>query len=135
MLGRYVYPHTGGPTTTTSSAARSVFAIACSTRRPIRDEYYGIGRSSLDQELSFAQPLRGNVEIGAHVGHFALHGDAAWISRIGISVLEGRASTVVLDLRYYESGYEWVGLSRRPERRTVRAQRFVRAARRKRPRI
>ena len=69
MLGRYFYPSTAisydwNELSATVGWRDRLFYTAAYT-----DRYYGIWRSSLSQELSFSQPLRGNFEIGGTLGH------------------------------------------------------------------
>jgi uncharacterized protein (TIGR02001 family) len=75
------------------------------------DDFYGSLRSSLNQELSFALPLRGDIEIGAVLGRFRLSSSDVDYTHwnFGVSKVLRR---VALDLRYYDSGYDavsWLG--------------------------
>jgi uncharacterized protein (TIGR02001 family) len=69
------------------------------------DEYYGSRESSLNQEVSFALPLRGDFELGGALGRFAVSDTKIDYTHwnVGVSKLLAR---VALDLRYFESGYE-----------------------------
>lgn len=66
--------------------------------------FYGIPRSALNQEVSFTQPLRHDVEVGVAIGRFDLRGTPASFTHwnLGVSKIWRR---FVLDLRYYDSGY------------------------------
>ncbi len=71
------------------------------------DSYYARDRSAVDQEVSFAWPLRGQVEIGGGVGRFSLAGTGLDIAywNLGASKLVGR---VAFDLRYYDGDYDYL---------------------------
>ncbi len=107
-LGRYVYPRTGGSYDYNEWSGTVGFRDRLFYTAAYASDFYALGRRALDQQLSMAWPLRGNVELGATVGHFALADTAANFSHwnIGASKVIRR---VVLDLRYYDSGYEGVG--------------------------
>ena len=97
----------GFPTITTRSARRSAFAIACSTRPHTATSSIAGSRSALNQELSFALPLRGDIELGGTLGRFALSGSDVDYTHWNLGVSKVVRS-VVLDLRYYKSGYDWL---------------------------
>lgn len=108
MLGRYFYPHTAVSYDWNELSATVGYRDRVYYTAAYTDQYYGIWRSSLSQELSFSQPLRGNFEIGGTLGHVEVAGTpieyAHW--NLGVSKV---VSHVAIDLRYYESGYEYVG--------------------------
>ncbi len=68
------------------------------------DSYYAGPHSALDQEVSIAFPLRGNVEVGATLGKFSIAGGALDLTHwnFGVSKLVRRVS---FDLRYYDGNY------------------------------
>ena len=108
MLGRYYYPHTAisydyGELSATVGYRDRVFYSASYS-----DDFYGFPRSGLNQELSFALPLRGDLEIGGALGRFAIADTVVDYSHwnLGVSKLVKR---VAIDLRYYDSDYEKVG--------------------------
>ena len=70
-------------------------------------DFYSLDHESLSQELAFAWPLARDVELGATFGRFAVSGTAIDYTHwnVGISKLVRR---VVVDLRYYDSGYDRV---------------------------
>jgi uncharacterized protein (TIGR02001 family) len=70
------------------------------------DEYYARGTAALNQQISLAFPLPGDVEIGGAVGYFDVRGGGPEITHwdVGVSKLVGR---MALDLRYYDGNYEW----------------------------
>ncbi len=72
------------------------------------DQYYGIWRSSLSQELSFSQPLRGNFEIGGTLGHVEIQATPIDYTHWNFGVSKV-VRHVAIDLRYYESGYDYLG--------------------------
>jgi uncharacterized protein (TIGR02001 family) len=107
-LGRYLYPDTAIPYDYDELSGTVGFRDRVFYTASYSDEFYGLTKAALNQELSFALPLRGDVEIGAAIGHFDLATSDVDYSHwnLGVSKLVRR---VVLDLRYYDSGYEWVG--------------------------
>ena len=107
MLGRYFYPDTTVSYDWNEASATVGFRDRVYYTAAYADQFYGFPRSSLNQELSFALPLRGNFEIGGTLGHFELANPAVEYTHwnLGVSKVVRR---VVIDLRYYESGYEYV---------------------------
>jgi uncharacterized protein (TIGR02001 family) len=104
MLGHYYYPDTAISYDYDEVSAMFGFRDRFFYSASYSDEYYGIWKSSLNQELSFALPLRGDFEIGGALGHFAVSATQIDYTHwnFGVSKLLGR---VALDVRYYESGY------------------------------
>ena len=103
-LGRYAYPGSavdydynqiGG-----SVGVRDRFFYTAS----YTNDFYGLERSALNQEVSFVQPLHGDVEIGAALGHFRVRSTNVSFTHwnVGASKVLRR---FVLDLRYYDSAY------------------------------
>jgi uncharacterized protein (TIGR02001 family) len=105
MLGHYYYPDTAISYDYDELSATFGFRDRLFYSASYSDEYYGIWQSSLNQELSFALPLRGDFEIGGTLGHFDVSNTRIDYTHwnLGVSKLVGR---VALDLRYYESGYK-----------------------------
>lgn len=107
-LGHYLYPGTAVDydynevNATFGFRDRLFYSVAYS------DSYYGIWRSSLNQEVSFTYPLRGNLEIGAGLGKFRVSNRVLDVTywNVGVSKLVRR---VAFDLRYYDSDRRWVG--------------------------
>jgi uncharacterized protein (TIGR02001 family) len=111
MLGRYYYPDTSISYDWNELSATVGFRDRVYYTAAYTDQFYGRSYSALNQEISFALPLRGNFEIGGTLGHFELA--AADIDythwNLGVSKIVRR---VVIDLRYYKSGYDyasWLG--------------------------
>jgi len=107
MLGRYYYPDTAISYTWNEASATVGFRDRVYYTAAYTDQFYGIWRSSLNQELSFALPLRGDFEIGGTLGHFELASAGIDYTHwnLGVSKVVRR---VVIDLRYYDSGYDYV---------------------------
>ena len=107
-LGRYLYPDTAISYDYNELSGTVGFRDRVFYTASYSDEFYGLERAALNQELSFALPLRGDVEIGAALGHFAISSTNVDYSHwnVGVSKLVRR---VVVDLRYYDSGYDRVG--------------------------
>jgi uncharacterized protein (TIGR02001 family) len=107
-LGRYLYPDTGSMYDYSELSGTVGFHDRVFYTASYSDDFYGRARSALNQELSLALPLRGDIEVGAALGRFALSGTAAEYSHwnVGVSKLVRR---VVVDLRYYDSGHDTVG--------------------------
>jgi uncharacterized protein (TIGR02001 family) len=107
-LGHYLYPDTAIPYDYSELNGTVGFHDRVFYTASYSDAFYGVPHSGLNQELSFALPLRGDVEIGAALGRFEISGTdveyAHW--NVGVSKLVRRA---VIDLRYYDSGYDRVG--------------------------
>jgi uncharacterized protein (TIGR02001 family) len=111
VLGRYFYPGTAipydyGEVGGTVGFRDRVFYTASYSPR-----FYAQGHAALNQELSLALPLRGDLELGATLGRFALADTDVDYTHwnIGMSKVVRR---VVVDLRYYASGYDrasWLG--------------------------
>jgi uncharacterized protein (TIGR02001 family) len=103
-LGRYLYPGTSVDydydEVSGSIGVRDKFFYTVS----YADNFYSIRHSALNQEVSFTQPLRHDVEVGIALGRFDLHGTLASFTHwnLGVSKIWRR---FVLDLRYYDSGY------------------------------
>ena len=107
-LGHYLYPGTEinydyNEVTATVGFRDRVFYTAAYS-----DSYYRVWRSSLNQEVSVAFPLRGNVEIGGSVGKFRISNDVLDVTywNVGASKLVRR---LAIDVRYYDSNYSSVG--------------------------
>jgi uncharacterized protein (TIGR02001 family) len=110
-LGRYLYPDTAVSYDYNELSGTVGFRDRVFYTASYGDDFYGLPRSALNQELSLALPLRGDVEIGAVVGRFAMSGTDVDFSHwnVGVSKLVRR---VAVDLRYYDSGYDrtgWLG--------------------------
>jgi uncharacterized protein (TIGR02001 family) len=108
MLGRYFYPDTKisydwNELTATVGYRDRIYYTAAYT-----DRYYGIWHSSLSQELSFSQPLRGNFEIGAALGHVEVAGTPIEYTHWNLGVSKVLRH-LAIDLRYYESSYDYAG--------------------------
>jgi len=108
MLGRYFYPDTAlsydwnEVTGTVGYRDRVYYTVAYT------DQYYGIWRSSLTHEVSFALPLRGNFEIGGALGHVEIEATPVDYSHWNLGVSKV-VRHVAIDLRYYESHYDYAG--------------------------
>ena len=103
-LGRYFYPGADGYDYDEVSASVG-FRDRVFYTASYNDEYYARGASALNQEVSVAFPLPGDIEIGGAVGYFDVSGGPKithW--NVGVSKLVGR---MALDLRYYDGNYEW----------------------------
>lgn len=107
MLGRYLYPDTAVPYDYTETSATFGFRDRLFYTASYSNDFYAQGRDSLNQELSFALPLPHDVELGGTLGRFAVSDTDTDFTHwnLGVSKL---VRSVVLDLRYYHSGYEWV---------------------------
>ena len=109
MLGRYYYPNTSVSYDWNEFSATVGFRDRVYYTAAYTDQFYGLWRSALNQELSFALPLRGDFEIGGALGHFELASTGVDYTHwnFGVSKVVHR---LAIDLRYYESGYDYVGL-------------------------
>jgi uncharacterized protein (TIGR02001 family) len=107
MLGQYLYPDTAIPYDYTDLSGTVGFRDRVFYTASYSNDFYAQGRESLNQELSFAVPLPHDVEIGATLGRFAVSGANVDYTHwnVGVSKVVRR---VVVDLRYYRSGYDWV---------------------------
>ncbi len=107
LLGRYVYPGTAVAYDYTDTSATVGFHDRLFYTASYSNDFYAQGRDSLNQELSFALPLPHDVELGVTLGRFAVSGGDTDFTHwnLGVSKL---VRSIVLDLRYYRSGYEWV---------------------------
>jgi uncharacterized protein (TIGR02001 family) len=107
-LGRYLYPDTWIRYDYTELSGTVGFRDRVFYTASYSDDFYAFDRAALNQELSLALPLRGDVEIGAALGRFDLAGSnidyTHW--NVGVSKLVRR---VVVDLRYHDSGYDGAG--------------------------
>jgi uncharacterized protein (TIGR02001 family) len=116
MLGRYFYPDTAISYDWNELSATVGYRDRIYYTAAYTDRYYGLWRSSLSQELSFSQPLRGNFEIGATLGHVEITGTLIPVDythwNFGVSKV---VRHVVIDLRYYESGFDYAGFFGDPE--------------------
>jgi uncharacterized protein (TIGR02001 family) len=132
MLGRYYYPDTAVSYDWNDLSATVGFRDRVYYTAAYTDQFYGIWRSSLNQELSFALPLRGDFEIGGTLGHFELASAGVDYTHwnLGVSKVVRR---IVIDLRYYESGYDYVSWLGDPSSQYVLSVSY--AMRGKRPRI
>jgi len=110
-LGRYLYPDTAISYDYSEVSGTVGFHDHVFYTASYSDAFYGLTRSALNQELSFALPLRGDVEIGAALGHFAISGTGVDYAHWNVGASKVLRS-VVLDLRYYDGDYEragWLG--------------------------
>jgi uncharacterized protein (TIGR02001 family) len=103
-LGRYVYPGTAIDYDYNELSATFGFRDRLFYTAAYSDSYYARGHSSLNQEVSIAFPLRGNFEIGAALGKFAIADGVLDVTHwnVGVSKLVHRLS---FDLRYYDGNY------------------------------
>ena len=111
MLGRYFYPDTSLSYDWNEFSATVGFRDRVYYTASYTDHYYGILRSALNQELTFALPLRGDFEIGGTLGHFDIANQRADYTHWNVGVSKV-IRHVVIDLRYYDSTYEyadWLG--------------------------
>jgi uncharacterized protein (TIGR02001 family) len=108
MLGRYFYPDTSISYDWSELSATVGYRDRIYYTAAYTDRYYGIWRTSLSQELSFAVPLRGNFEIGGTLGHVNIENAPIDYTHWNLGVSKV-VRHVVIDLRYYESGYDYVG--------------------------
>lgn len=111
MLGRYYYPDVAISYDWNELSATVGFKDRVYYTAAYTDHYYGVLRSALNQELTFALPLRGDFEIGGTLGYFDVAADRAAYTHwnLGVSKVVRR---VVIDLRYYTSNYDyadWLG--------------------------
>jgi len=109
MLGRYYYPDTAVSYDWNEASATVGFRDRVYYTAAYTDQFYGLWRSALNQELAFVQPLRGDFEIGGTLGHFELASAGVEYTHwnLGVSKVVRR---IVFDLRYYESTYDYPGL-------------------------
>jgi uncharacterized protein (TIGR02001 family) len=107
-LGRYLYPGTAIDYDYSELSGTIGYRDRFFYTASYSDAFYGAERAALNHELSFALPLRGDFELGGAVGHFAISGGDVGYSHwnVGASKVVRR---VVVDLRYYDSGYDWIG--------------------------
>jgi uncharacterized protein (TIGR02001 family) len=103
MLARYSYPGVGG-FDYESLAASAGFRDRYFYTVTYADDFYGLRRRAVDQEVSVAVPFRGDLELGAAIGRFDidLRGADYTHWNVGVSKLWRRLG---LDLRYYDSDY------------------------------
>jgi len=114
-LGRYAYPGTAVSYDYDARSATIGFGDRVFYTATYSDEYYSRSRSALNQELSLAVPLRGDLELGGAIGHFAIdYGLSIDHWNFGVSKLVRRFA---LDLRYYDSDYESLGYLGNPDPR------------------
>jgi uncharacterized protein (TIGR02001 family) len=108
MLGRYVYPDTAVSYNYDELSATVGFRDRVFYTASYSPEFYAQDRSALNQELSLALPLRGDLELGVTLGRFAIEDTRVDFTHwnVGVSKVMKR---VVVDVRYYESGYGGVG--------------------------
>jgi uncharacterized protein (TIGR02001 family) len=114
-LGHYLYPGTAINYDYNELSATFGFRDRLFYTAAYSDSYYGGPRSSLNQEVSLAYPLRGNVEIGGAVGKFRIDGGVLDVTywNVGVSKLVRR---LAIDLRYYDSNYQWLSYWGDPNR-------------------
>jgi len=103
-IGRYIYPGA-------SDYSYEELSVGFGFRDRVfysvsyNDEYYVRSSSALNQEISFAIPLRGDLEIGGALGYFEV--PDAWLDithwNLGVSKVFRR---MALDMRYYDGNYE-----------------------------
>ena len=107
VLGRYLYPGTAIPYDYDELGATVGFHDRVFYTASYSPRFYAQGHPALNQELSVALPLRGDLELGATLGRFALaESDIDYTHwNVGMSKVVRR---VVVDLRYYRSGYDWI---------------------------
>ncbi|HET7132164.1 MAG TPA: TorF family putative porin [Gammaproteobacteria bacterium] len=107
VLGRYLYPGTAITYDYDELGATVGFRDRVFYTASYSPSFYAQSHAALNQELSFALPLRGDLELGATLGRFALAGSSVDYTHwnVGVSKVVRR---VVVDLRYYESGYDWI---------------------------
>lgn len=108
MVGRYVYPNTPESYDYTEWSATVGYRDRVFYTASYSHDFYGWQRSSLNQEVSLALPLRGDLEIGGALGRFAVSGTSVDFTHWNVGVSKV-ARAVVLDLRYYDSGYAGAG--------------------------
>ena len=108
-LSHYLYPGTAVSYDYNEVSATFGFRDRVFYTAAYSDAYYGLWRASLNQEVSFTYPLRGNLEIGGGVGKFSVANNVLDVTywNAGVSKLVGR---VALDMRYYDSNYPWLAL-------------------------
>jgi uncharacterized protein (TIGR02001 family) len=111
VVGRYFYPGTAIRYDYDEVGATVGFRDRVYYTASYSPSFYAQGRSALNQELSLALPLRGDIELGATLGQFTIHDTNVDYTHwnVGVSKLIRR---VVVDLRYYESGMDrttWLG--------------------------
>jgi uncharacterized protein (TIGR02001 family) len=114
MVGRYVYPGTGAAYDYTEWSATVGYRDRLFYTASYSHDFYGWRRSSLNQEISFALPLRGDLELGGALGKFAVSDTSVDFTHwnLGLSKVVRR---LVVDLRYYESGYAGAGYLGNPD--------------------
>jgi uncharacterized protein (TIGR02001 family) len=108
MLGRYFYPDTPISYDWNELSATVGYRDRIYYTAAYTDQFYGLWRSSLSQELSFAQPLRGNFEIGGALGHVEIEATPVDYTHWNLGVSKV-VRHVAIDLRYYESHYDYAG--------------------------
>jgi uncharacterized protein (TIGR02001 family) len=111
MLGRYFYPSSALSYDWNELSATVGWRDRIYYTAGYTNQFYGISRfwgSSLSQELSFSQPLRGNFEISGTLGHVEIDHTAIDYTHWNLGVSKV-VRHVAIDLRYYESGYDYVG--------------------------
>lgn len=103
-LGHYLYPGTAVNYDYNEVSATFGFRDRLFYTAAYSDSYYGVWRASLNQEVSFAYPLRGNIEIGGGIGKFSISNNVLDVTywNAGVSKLIRR---VAVDVRYYSSDY------------------------------
>lgn len=107
-VGRYLYPGTGAEYDYTEWSATVGYRDRMFYTASYSHDFYGWERSSLNQEISFALPLHGDLELGGALGRFAVSGTNVDFTHwnLGLSKV---VRWIVLDLRYYDSGYAGAG--------------------------
>jgi uncharacterized protein (TIGR02001 family) len=105
-LGQYSYPDSSNTYGYTEASASVGFRDRVFFSTTYSDDFFSLQSSAWNSELSTAFPLAWNLELSATVGRFDVDVNSSseythW--NVGISKLARR---VVLDLRYYDSGYE-----------------------------
>lgn len=104
--GRYFYTDTEGRYDYDEVSASVGFRDRVFYTASYTPDYYSRSRAALNQEVSVAFPLRGDLEIGGAVGRFAL-ADGGWAVthwNFGVSKLVRR---IAIDLRYYDGDFDW----------------------------
>lgn len=102
--GRYAYPGTHGAYDYTELSVNVGWRDRLFYTTSYAPDYYGRPGSALNQEIAFAIPLRGDVEIGGAVGYFDIARGNVEVAHwnLGASKLVG---PLAVDLRYYHGDY------------------------------
>ena len=104
--GRYFYSNTEGRYDYNEVSASVGFRDRVFYTASYAPDYYNRARAALNQEVSVAFPLRGDLEIGGAVGRFT-QSEGGWAMthwNVGVSKLVRR---MAIDLRYYDGDFDW----------------------------